>query len=71
MIFRSLYPDVAILERALHSFILENAPQRADKPALIDGLSGRTLTYAKLAASTKPWPTTWPSSVSAWPLPCR
>src|SRR5687768_946104 len=53
MIFRSLYPDVAIPERALHSCILEKAPERRHKPALIDRLSGRTLTYAQLAASTK------------------
>ena len=45
MIFRSPYPDVAIPDVPLTPFILRHAERLADKPALIDGSSGRTLTY--------------------------
>src|SRR5262245_37305131 len=48
MIFRSHYPDVAIPETSLSSFVLARAAERGDKPALIDGPSGRTITYAQL-----------------------
>jgi acyl-CoA synthetase (AMP-forming)/AMP-acid ligase II len=48
MPFDSLYPDVKIPEVSLTAFVLEHAEQRGDKPALIDGASGRTITYAQL-----------------------
>jgi len=50
MPFRSLYPDVQIPESALSAFVLADAAARGDKPALIDGPSGRTITYAQLPA---------------------
>ena len=50
MIFRSQYPDAVIPETSLSSFVLERAGARGDKPALIDGPSGRTITYAQLPA---------------------
>ena len=53
MSFRSPYPDVEIPEVALPTFVLENASQRGDKPALIDGPSGRTITYAQLAGGVE------------------
>ncbi|MGH8931982.1 MAG: AMP-binding protein [Egibacteraceae bacterium] len=49
MTFRSLMPDVEIPDQSLPAFVLEHAAERGDKPALIDGPSGRTLTYAELA----------------------
>src|SRR5215831_8829816 len=49
MAFRSLYPDVVIPEISLPAFTLERAEARGDKPALIGGPSGRTLTYRQLA----------------------
>jgi acyl-CoA synthetase (AMP-forming)/AMP-acid ligase II len=49
MTFRSLYPDVAIPEVSLPAFTLERADARGDKPALIDGPSGRAITYRQLA----------------------
>jgi len=49
MIFKSPYPDVAIPEVPVASFILENASQFSEKPALIEAASGRTLTYAELS----------------------
>lgn len=48
MIFKSFYPDVAIPEIPLTTFVLEHAGELGDKPALIDGPSGRTITYAQL-----------------------
>jgi acyl-CoA synthetase (AMP-forming)/AMP-acid ligase II len=48
MAFRSVYPDVAIPEIALTEYVLAQARERGDKPALIDGPSGRSITYAQL-----------------------
>ncbi|TMD38941.1 MAG: 4-coumarate--CoA ligase family protein [Chloroflexi bacterium] len=48
MIFRSRFPDVDIPEVGLEQFVLENAQRFGDRPALINGPSGRTVTYAAL-----------------------
>src|SRR5437867_9794441 len=48
MIFRSPHPDVAVPDVPLHRLVLERAAERGAKPALIDGPSCRTLTYAAL-----------------------
>jgi acyl-CoA synthetase (AMP-forming)/AMP-acid ligase II len=42
-------PDVEIPDVALAPFVLERAGELGDKPALIDGPSGRVLTFADLA----------------------
>jgi acyl-CoA synthetase (AMP-forming)/AMP-acid ligase II len=47
MIFRGPYPDVAIPEVSLTDFILNSTAELGDKPALIDGPTGRALTYAQ------------------------
>jgi len=44
---------VEIPETDVTSFVLEHAGERADKPALIDGASGRTLTYGELADAVR------------------
>lgn len=49
MIIKGPYPDVDIPETALTPFVLHRAKELADKPALIDGPSGRTITYSQLA----------------------
>jgi len=46
-------PEVEIPETDVTSFVLEHAPERADKPALIDGPTGRTLTYGDLDAAVR------------------
>jgi acyl-coenzyme A synthetase/AMP-(fatty) acid ligase len=51
MIFRSPYPDSTIPDLPLTQFVLQHAARLTDKPALIDGPSGRTLTYGQLAES--------------------
>ncbi len=49
-IVRSPYPDVDIPDLPLTDFVLQHASKRAERPALIDGPTGRTLTYGQLAA---------------------
>jgi acyl-CoA synthetase (AMP-forming)/AMP-acid ligase II len=51
MTIKSPYGEVEIPNTSLPSFVLEGAASRADKPALIDGPSGRTITYGQLAAA--------------------
>jgi acyl-CoA synthetase (AMP-forming)/AMP-acid ligase II len=53
MIFRSPYPDVQIPEVSLTTLVLQHAYKLADKPALIDGTTGRTITYAQLGVSVR------------------
>ncbi|HKZ02120.1 MAG TPA: 4-coumarate--CoA ligase family protein [Pyrinomonadaceae bacterium] len=48
MIFKGPFPQVQIPEMPLTDFVLQRARGLADKPALIDGPSGRVLTYAQL-----------------------
>jgi acyl-CoA synthetase (AMP-forming)/AMP-acid ligase II len=49
MIFKSPFPDVVLPEIPLHDFVVQKAAQFPDKAALIDGPSGRTITYKQLA----------------------
>ena len=48
MIHRSPFPDVAIPEMPLPAYVFRGMDRWADKPALIDGPSGRTLTFKEL-----------------------
>ena len=45
MIFRAPEPDVVIPDVALTPFLFERTASLGDKPAFIDGPTGRTLTY--------------------------
>ncbi|MBI4942512.1 MAG: 4-coumarate--CoA ligase family protein [Actinobacteria bacterium] len=53
MIHRSPLPDVDIPTTTLTDYVLARAAELGDKPALIDGTSGRTLTYAALAGGVR------------------
>jgi acyl-CoA synthetase (AMP-forming)/AMP-acid ligase II len=53
MIYASPLPDVEIPELPLTAYVLAGASVQPDKPALIDGLSGRTLTYADLDTAVR------------------
>src|SRR5215210_674227 len=53
MIFRAPEPPLQIPETALTPFLLESALRRGDKPALIDGPSGRTLTFRGWAEAVR------------------
>ena len=46
--FTSPYDDVEIPDVGIHQLILASADQRADRMAIIDGPSGRSLTFAQL-----------------------
>ena len=48
MIIRSPYPEVTVPEVSLPALVFADAASRADKPALIDGPSGRAITYREL-----------------------
>src|SRR5437667_950868 len=47
MIFRGPYPDVTIPEVSITDFILPTPQKFKDKAALIDGPTGRCLTYSQ------------------------
>jgi thioester reductase-like protein len=53
MIFRSAEPNIFIPEQPITEIILQRAIEFADKPAIIDGLTGQTITYRELANSIK------------------
>jgi acyl-CoA synthetase (AMP-forming)/AMP-acid ligase II len=49
VIHRSHFPDPVIPNASLPAFVLANAIEFGDRPALIDGLTGQSVTYAELA----------------------
>jgi acyl-CoA synthetase (AMP-forming)/AMP-acid ligase II len=49
VIFHSPYPDILIPDTPVTPFVLRHARRLAEKPALIDGVTGRTLSYGQLA----------------------
>lgn len=53
MIVRSPYPDVTIPEVPFSQFVYQHAQALTTKPALIDGPTGRTLTYGQLAGAIR------------------
>ena len=48
MIFRGPFSEVTIPEVSLTSFVLQKAQERGSKPALIEGPTGRIITYSEL-----------------------
>jgi acyl-CoA synthetase (AMP-forming)/AMP-acid ligase II len=53
MIFSSPHEAVTIPEASLAEYVLRRAPEFGNKPALIDGPSGRTITYHELAPTIR------------------
>lgn len=53
MIFKSPYPDAVIPEKPLTHYLIERMAAYGDKPALIDGPTGRTITYAQLIGAIR------------------
>src|SRR5437667_269042 len=53
VIFRSPHPDVPIPDVPYSSFILRHARDRADRPVLVDGPSGRTLTQGQVTGGAR------------------
>jgi acyl-CoA synthetase (AMP-forming)/AMP-acid ligase II len=48
MVIRSPFPDIEIPDSNLTEFVLARADALGDKPAMIEGPSGRTITYLEL-----------------------
>jgi acyl-CoA synthetase (AMP-forming)/AMP-acid ligase II len=48
MIYRSPYPDVTIPDVSLHECALRHCERLRDRPALIEGPTGRVMTYGQL-----------------------
>ncbi len=48
MIHRSPFPDADIPERSLTTFVFDRVKERADKPAFIDGPTGRVVPFGDL-----------------------
>ena len=53
MIFRSPYPDVVIPDISVVDYVLQRAPEFGEKAALIDGVTGTTLSYDELASGIR------------------
>src|SRR5688572_29651199 len=53
MIFKSPYHDVTIPDLSLTDFLFQNAGEYLDKPALIDGPTGRKMTYGQLIGAIR------------------
>ena len=53
MAIRSPYPDVEVPDVSLHELLFADIGDRADRPALIDGSSGRSISYAELATAVE------------------
>ena len=48
MIFENNDPRVEVPQKDLTSVVLQRTNELGEKPALIDGVSGRTLSYSEL-----------------------
>ena len=54
MVFESNLPKLEIDDKAtLGEYVLNAASKFGDKPALIDGTTGRTVTYSQFVGMTK------------------
>ena len=53
MIFRGPFGEVTVPEVTLPAFVLEHADARGDRPALIDGPTGRTLSHGEVARAVR------------------
>jgi acyl-CoA synthetase (AMP-forming)/AMP-acid ligase II len=51
MIFRGPFPEATIPDVSITQFVLQNASGHGNKPALIDGPTGRVITYSELVDS--------------------
>ena len=53
MIFKSVWPDVAIPDIPITEYVLRHTGRLREQPALIDGPSGRTVTYGALGEQVR------------------
>ena len=64
MIVKSQSPEVTIPEVSITDYVLRHADRLGDKPALVDGPTGRTLTYRQLRTAFDAWRRAWRSGAS-------
>ena len=48
MVIQSQYPAVEVLDVPIHDAVLGRAQEYGDRPALVDGVTGREISYAQL-----------------------
>ena len=65
MVSRSAWPDVSIPDVSLTEYVLRHAERLRDKPAMVDGVSGHTLTYGSSRTRSDGWPRRWRVADSA------
>src|SRR5438093_13337321 len=53
MIVRSPWPDVVVPDVSITDYVLRHAERLRDRPSMIDGPTGRTLTFGQLADSIR------------------
>ena len=53
MIVKSSSPDVRVPDASITEYVLRHADRLGDKPALIDGPTGRAITYRQLSDSVR------------------
>jgi acyl-CoA synthetase (AMP-forming)/AMP-acid ligase II len=53
MVIKGAWPDVSIPEVSITEYVLRHAERLGDKPAMVDGVSGRALTYGELDQSIR------------------
>ena len=53
MIITSQYPCPHVPDVSVPEYVLRHAPRLHDRPALVDGTDGRTVTYGELAATVR------------------
>src|SRR6266480_7411352 len=53
MIFRGPFPEIVIPNLSLPEFVFQRAAELGNKPALIEGPTGRVITYAELTQSVR------------------
>ncbi len=53
MIYKSPFPEITIPDVTLAQYVLQRAMELGDAPALIDGPSGRTLSYKQVAGGSR------------------
>jgi acyl-CoA synthetase (AMP-forming)/AMP-acid ligase II len=53
MIFRSPLPNIDVPDLSMTDFLFEHTAERRDEPALIDGPSGRKLTFGQLQSAVR------------------
>ncbi|MFB7614962.1 4-coumarate--CoA ligase family protein [Kitasatospora sp. NPDC056181] len=53
MVFHSEFPDVGVVDLPIHDAVLGDADRYGDRPALVDGVTGETVSYARLATAVR------------------